>query len=110
MAKKFRRLGVRLGREFKWRRPKGRHNKQKLRLKSRPKMPSIGMKKKIRHKHPSGLTPVRISCLKDLEKIHDKNVILIISRTVGERKRIQIIERASELGLKISNPGGEIVE
>ncbi len=89
-----------------WRRPRGIDNKQRLKLKSRPKNPTIGYKNPdvIRGLHPSGRRPVIVHNLKELRNVaRDKNVIVYIAGSVGNRKASKIQEEAEKLGLLIAN-------
>ncbi len=108
--KKFIRVGVKPNRMYRWRRPRGIDNKQRLKLKSRPPMPEIGYRKprSVRGLHPSGLKPVIVYNPKMLENIDKDKVIVIVGRTVGKRKRLEINRKALELGIKIANIGETI--
>ncbi|MCD6514461.1 MAG: 50S ribosomal protein L32e [Candidatus Odinarchaeota archaeon] len=88
-----------------WRRPRGIDSKMAEKRKGWPKMPQIGYgsPKLVRHYHPSGRPEVLIHNVKELESLDPEKVVLRIAHTVGERKRLDIIERASELGFKIVN-------
>ncbi|RLG42490.1 MAG: 50S ribosomal protein L32e [Thermoproteota archaeon] len=95
-----------------WRRPRGIDNKQRIRKKGQPKVPSIGYKnpEKIRGLHPTGLIPKVVHSISELERIPENvkdRVIIYIGRTVGKRKRSLLIKRAKELGFKIINEGVE---
>lgn len=89
----------------KWRRPKGLHSKIRLNLKGRGKNVSIGYRgpKKVRHMHKSGLLQCIINSSKDLEGLNPKESCIIISSSVGNRKRIAILKRAKELGFNVVN-------
>ncbi len=89
-----------------WRRPRGLQSKVRLKLKSKPKMPSIswGAHKELRYLHPSGYREVLVRNLKDLEKIDPKKEAARIAAAVGRKKRIKILEKAKELGIKVLNP------
>lgn len=97
-----------LGAVKSWRKPRGIDNKQRLKLKSRPKHPSIGYKNpaEIRGLHPSGRRTVIVHNVKELRKLAEGkggDIILYIAGTVGERKREKIREEAKKLGLMLAN-------
>ncbi len=106
MKKKFLRcesFRKRLGE--KWRKPRGRHNKMRLKLKGKPPLPSIGYRKKksIRGLHPSGYEEVLVETPYQLDNVNNGKQAIRISRRVGKRKRELIIKRAEELGIKVLN-------
>lgn len=96
-----------------WRRPRGIDNKQRLKLKSRPKHPTVGYRnpEEVRGLHPSGRRPVIVHNVRDLEEAAaaGEPVIVYIASSVGRKKRVEIESRARELNLPIANPmpGGE---
>ncbi|MEM4080059.1 MAG: 50S ribosomal protein L32e [Metallosphaera sp.] len=100
----------RLERQERWRRTRGQDNKTRLRIKGFPKPVMIGFRapKSIRYLHPSGLREVVVNNVGDVEKLKDvrQTVIVRISSSVGLRKRLDIIKRANEIGLRVCN--GEI--
>lgn len=77
----------------KWIRPRGIHNKLRLRKGGHQKIPSIGYKKKGQIKF------CLIKNMKDLENI---NSPVIIAR-IGLKKKIQLLKKAQELNLKVLN-------
>lgn len=89
-----------------WRRPKGKSSKMRLSKKGWPPIVSIGygLPKSIKSLHPSGLKEVLVFNPKELEKVNPEKEAVRIGHTVGKRKRLQIIEKAKELGIKILNP------
>ncbi len=91
----------------KWRRPKGNDNPMRLKKKGHPPVVSVGYRtpKIIRGLHPRVLRPVVIHNVRELEGLNPSEVILYIGRTVGRRKRIEIINKARELGFVIANAG-----
>ncbi len=97
----------RLGAVKSWRRPRGIDNKQRLKLKSRPKQPAIGYKnpEEVRGLHPSGRRPVLVHNVRELRELVEVKgeVIVYIAGSVGERKRITIREEARKLGLMLAN-------
>ncbi|MCD6478212.1 MAG: 50S ribosomal protein L32e [Candidatus Aenigmarchaeota archaeon] len=89
-----------------WRKPRGLDNKMRKKLKGKGKMPSIGYgspndKKFI---HPSGLIEVLVENVKNLENINPKKECIRIRKSVGKKKREEIIKKAKEIGIKILNP------
>ncbi|AOL15788.1 50S ribosomal protein L32e [Sulfolobus sp. A20] len=98
-----------LGRQEKWRRPYGRDNKTRLKIRGFPPKVSVGYRlpKDIRYLHPTGLKKVIVNNVDELIKLKDQkdNVIVIIGGTVGFKKRLDIINKAKELGIKVSNEG-----
>jgi len=66
-----------------------------------------GTPRRTRHLHPSGYRAVLVNCPRDLEDLDPKVYVARIGRTVGERKRLQIIGKADELGIRVLNRGRE---
>lgn len=96
----------RLGRQETWRKPRGRDNPLRLQLAGYPPKvdPGFGTPKDIRGLHPSGLKPVIVHNLNELEALKGRNdVIVYVASTVGLNKRMKIVERAQELGLRLAN-------
>jgi len=91
-----------------WRRPRGSSSKMRLRLRGWPKTVAVGYKtpRAIRGMHPSGMRETLVRRPKELEELDPKSRVVRIAHTVGERKRIAILEKADELGLKVLNPKG----
>lgn len=89
----------------KWRKPKGRDNKLRLRIKGYPPVVEVGYRTSnvIRHRHPSGLYPVVISSHKDLENLDPGRHIVYISSSVGLKKRIELLNILKEKGFRIAN-------
>jgi len=92
----------------KWRRPRGKDNPMRLRLKGLPPIASsgYGTPAAIRGLHPSGLEPAVVSSLRDLSGLDPSRNIVYISSTVGLRKRLEIVRKAQEMGFRVANPGG----
>jgi len=91
----------------KWRRPRGKHNKTRLKRFSYPVQPGIGFKgpKKDSGK-VNNLTPFLVTSNLDLLKINKTNVA-IVSRKLGAKKKLDIMKRLSEMNIKIINAGGK---
>ncbi len=89
----------------KWRRPKGKNSKMRLGIKGKPSVVSIGYRnpKRVRGFHPSGLKEVLVESIGMLDEIDPKTQAVRISSRIGKKKRLQLIARARELGLRILN-------
>lgn len=88
-----------------WRKPKGLHNKVRKELSGYYKKVKIGYKRQN-----SGAKHIIVSCLDELKKISDKSTNILISSTIGQRKKVQIIKSAKDLGLKIVNIKDDYLE
>ena len=91
----------------RWRRPRGKHNKTRLKRFSYPIQPEIGFGSPKKNAGlVQNLIPVVINNISDLDKLSKEN-IAIISRTIGARKKIEILKKVSELKIKVANVGGK---
>jgi large subunit ribosomal protein L32e len=95
----------RIERQDRWRRPKGLDNKIRHQIKGYPPLVKVGYRqpKAVRGLHPSGFEPVRVFRPEDLDKIDPSRQAIIIASTVSKRKRIEIIKKALEKGIKVLN-------
>ena len=86
-----------------WRKPRGIHSKIRMSIKGHRPMVRIGYRNavEIRDTH-NGMKIIRIKNLKDMEKAAKDNLI-IISSTLGFKKKKITMEKAKELGIKILN-------
>ena len=95
-----------------WRKPKGIDNRVRRRFKSNIPMPSIGYgsNKKTRHMMPSGHKAFLVQNPKDVELLlmHNRTFAAEIGHAVSSRKRVDIIQKAKELGVKVTNPRGRV--
>jgi large subunit ribosomal protein L32e len=96
---RYKRLGT------AWRRPKGKHSKMRRHKGYRPNVVSIGYggPSKTKNLHPSGFKEIMVYNVNDLEKIDPKTEAARIGHSVGVRKRIEIGEKADELGIRVLN-------
>ncbi|MBI4894516.1 MAG: 50S ribosomal protein L32e [Candidatus Aenigmarchaeota archaeon] len=90
-----------------WRHPRGRHSKVRRREKGKVKMPFIGWGAKASERglHPSGFREVIVHTPSDLKAMDAKSDAAKISSTTGARKRAEIVKIASEMKIKVLNPG-----
>lgn len=88
-----------------WRSPRGIDSKLKRGEKARGAAPNIGYRspKEARGLNQSGFREVRVLNTLDLKKVNPKQDIAVIGRTVGKKKRVDIIKKAEEAGVKIAN-------
>jgi large subunit ribosomal protein L32e len=89
----------------KWRKPQGDHSKMREHYGYRRNVVSIGYggPKDARYLHPSGFKEVRVWNPKDLEKINPELEAARVAHQVGMKKRVEIEEKADELGIRILN-------
>src|ERR1041385_7777052 len=90
-----------------WRKPKGKDNKMRKQKSGMPAIVKVGYRgpKLARGLHPSGYTDNVIHNVAELQSLDPKKQAARIGHTVGKRKRIEMIARASELGIKVLNAG-----
>ncbi len=93
-----------------WRKPRGLDNKIRIEKKGALPRVKIGYRKirAARGLHPSGLIEVLVYRKEDLIGLRPGVHAVRIARTVGRRKRIEILEEAERRGLKVLNPGGAV--
>ncbi|MCL2712116.1 MAG: 50S ribosomal protein L32e [Methanomassiliicoccaceae archaeon] len=89
----------------KWRRPKGLHSKMKRNLKRRPPVVDIGFRGPAlaRGLHPSGFEEKLVFTVDELNGVDPKTQAVRIGASVGTKKRIQIEDKAFELGIRVLN-------
>ena len=90
-----------------WRRPRGVTSKMRKEESGWPHKVKIGYgtKSSSRGLHPRGLVDRLVWRLADLEKLDPKIDLVRIAHRVGERKRLDIVDRAKQLNFHIANPG-----
>jgi len=95
-----------------WRRPRGKSSRMRISRRGWPQHAAVGYKgpRKYRGLHPSGLREILIHRPEELEGLSPEKEAVMIAATVGERKRMTIIEEAQRLGLRILNQGQKAVE
>ena len=90
---------------YKWRKPKGVHSKIRHHFKGRRKMPSPGYKSpaEVKGLHSSGLKMIRVFSADDVKKIKKENEGIIIPKSIGMRRRLEILKKANEMGTMVLN-------
>lgn len=90
-----------------WRKPKGKDNKMRKQMSGVPAIVKIGYRgpRLARGLHPSGYTDNVVHNIEELERLDPKRDAARLGHTVGKRKRLVIIAKASELGIKVLNTG-----
>ena len=96
---RYKKLGI------KWRRPRGKTSKMRRYEAGKPDMPAIGYRtpKVVRGLHPSGFKDVIVCNMEDLLNIDPAIEAARISASIGKRKKDMMLEKASELGIKVLN-------
>ena len=89
-----------------WRKPHGVDSKMRKKVKGWPASPTTGYRspKKTRGLHPSGFVETRVHSVADLAGIDPELQAIRIARTVGGRKRVEIMALAEEKGIHVLNP------
>ena len=90
-----------------WRKPKGKDNKMRLQVSGVPQLVKVGYRgpNVARGLHPSGYVDNLVHNINDLLSLDAKKDAVRIGHIVGKLKKKQILNKASELGLKVLNPG-----
>lgn len=88
-----------------WRKPRGLHNKLRLKRKGHIKNPSTGYRspKAVRNLDKNGLFPIVVSNVKNIESLDSKKNSLILRSTTGIRNRLKMLDKAESLKFTILN-------
>ncbi|MDE1857773.1 MAG: 50S ribosomal protein L32e [Thaumarchaeota archaeon] len=91
-----------------WRKPKGVDSKMRRQDKGWPVLVRVGYRgpAEARGLHPSGHLEVVVHRPADLAVLVPGRDVARIGATVGAKKRASILERATELGIRVVNPTG----
>ncbi|MDI9620056.1 MAG: 50S ribosomal protein L32e [Candidatus Nezhaarchaeota archaeon] len=94
--------------EDRWRKPRSIDNKIKLCRKGYPPLVRVGYRnpRVVRGLHPSGLIEVLVYRPEDLYGLNPSLHCVRVAHVVGRRKRLQILEKAKTLGLRVLNTVG----
>lgn len=90
---------------YKWRKPKGVHSKIRHHFKGRRKMPSPGYKSPaaVKGLHSTGLEMVRVFSAGEVSKINKSTQGIIVPRTAGRKRKLEILKKAKELNVQVLN-------
>ena len=90
-----------------WRKPKGIDNKMRLQEKGWPPLVKVGYRTpgKERGLHPSGLMEVLVHNVDEMRAVDGKKYVARLGRTVGVRKRAEMLKVAEEMNIRVLNPG-----
>ncbi len=90
-----------------WRSPRGKTSRVRRSKKGWPAVVKIGYSRPraTRGIHPSGFREVMIWRPSDLENVDPAKQVARIAHTVGEKKRVLIIEEAKKRSIRILNHG-----
>lgn len=99
-------------RDTGWRRPRGLDNKIRQQRKGWPPRvkTGYGQPADIRGLHPTGFEEVLVFRPEDVDRVDPSRQAIRIGATVGLRKRVEIIKRAIERGVKVLNPDRRALE
>ncbi|MGP6239511.1 50S ribosomal protein L32e [Cuniculiplasma sp. SKW4] len=88
-----------------WRKPRGKHSKLREHLSRRPPVVDAGYRgpAAVRGLHPSGFREVLVHNMKELEQLDKNTQACRIASTIGRKKRVQMEEKAEELGIRVLN-------
>ena len=88
-----------------WKKPRGDDSSQRKNRKYRSALVRVGYGKiaSARGLHPSGFEEVLVNKSSDLEGLDPETQAVRIAKTVGNRKRSTIHDRADDLGLRVLN-------
>jgi large subunit ribosomal protein L32e len=88
-----------------WRKPRGKHSKLREHLSRRPPVVDAGFRgpAAVRGLHPSGFKEVLVHNMKELEAIDKNTQACRLASSIGRKKRVQMEERADQLGIRVLN-------
>merc|ERR1711976_1123728 len=95
-----------------WRKPEGIDNCVRRRFKGQYLMPNIGFgsAKKTKHVCPDGFKKFLVHNVRELEVLlmQNRTFSAEIAHNVSSKKRKEIVERAQQLAIKVTNPNARI--
>lgn len=98
--------------QIKWRKPKGIDNRVRRRFKGQYLMPNVGYgsNQNTRHVLPTGFKKFLVHNVRELEVLLMQNRVYCgeIAHGVSSKKRKEIVERAKQLSIRLTNPNGRL--
>ncbi|ORZ03222.1 50S ribosomal protein L32 [Syncephalastrum racemosum] len=95
-----------------WRKPKGIDSCVRRRFRGQAPMPKIGYgsNKKTRHMLPNGFQKFTVKNVADLNMLlmHNRTFAAEIAHNVSAKKRVELLERAAQLNVKVINAGARL--
>jgi len=88
-----------------WRKPKGRHSKMRKHERGRGRLPKpgYGSPAGVKGLDKQGFSLVRVFNPQGLEKLNPGKDKAVIASGVGRKKRLEILKKAEEKGIAVSN-------
>lgn len=88
-----------------WRKPRGLHSKMRHRFAGHMALvdPGYGSPREAYGLHPSGYEQILIHTLNELQKLNTKTQGAILGSTIGLPRKIALLTKAKELGVKVLN-------
>lgn len=97
-----------------WRKPRGIDSRVRRKFKGNIRMPTIGSgtDKKVRHQMPNGFYRFVVNNMKDLELLmmQNRKYAAEIAHNVSSRKREELVKRAAQLNIKVTNGAAKMRE
>ena len=89
-----------------WRAPHGKTSRVRRSKDGWPQVVKIGYSRprKVRGLHPSGLRDILVWRPADLKGVDPKTQVVRIAHTVGENKRVLILDEAKKASIRVLNP------
>ncbi len=88
-----------------WRKPRGLHSKVRKSKRGKPArvQQGYGSPREVKGMDPFGFRPILVSTPAQLETIDAKKESVIVSSTVGKKKRVEILKLAMQKNIKLLN-------
>ncbi len=88
-----------------WRGPSGRHSKMRHGFQGHRATLEVGYgsPREAWHLHSSGLLPVVVYNITELSALDKAKQAAVISATTGAKKKVELVKKAKELGIKVIN-------